>query len=90
MRPAPSASRGLTAFDVHASATQAPEGPARAGEELVGLVLGGGAMCEGGGGGGEAVVWRNERKNWTSLAYDEEMGRVLLGDALGRVTVLEI
>jgi hypothetical protein len=33
-------------------------------------------------------VWMNSFNNWTSLDYDEELGRIALGSSYGRVTIL--
>jgi len=36
------------------------------------------------------TLWINSFNNWTSLDYDEELGRIALGSSYGRVTILDL
>lgn len=100
--PRPAGYRGLTAFDVHAQHTQTSPslpgiGGGGAGKE--GLQLGKFGY-EGGGSSGSSVngrcLWWNVNgegegfDQWTAMEYDEALGRVALGSAYGRVTVLVV
>jgi hypothetical protein len=36
------------------------------------------------------TLYTNHSNNWTSLDYDEELGRIALGSSFGRVLILEL
>jgi hypothetical protein len=35
-------------------------------------------------------IYTNPLNNWTALDYDESLGRVILGDAVGSIRILEL
>jgi hypothetical protein len=36
------------------------------------------------------TLWTNSFNNWTSIDYNEELGRIALGSSYGRVTILDL
>lgn len=100
--PRPAGHRGLTAFDVHNQHTQTSPslpGIGAGGLGREGLQLGKFGY-NGGGSSGESVqgkcLWWNVNDEgegfdqWTAMEYDEALGRVALGSAYGRLTILVI
>lgn len=93
IQPRPAHSVDLTALDVHASVTQAPE-TARANETVAGAVFAGALQRE-----NEGHVSPDARNlwiqsfgssYWTSIDYVEELGLIALGSSQGMVIVLDL
>lgn len=45
---------------------------------------------EGAGETKSGIVCWNERNNWSSVDYDEDVGRIVLGSSFGRITILDL
>lgn len=100
--PRPAGHRGLTAFDVHNQHTQTSNsipGIGGGGQGKEGLQLGkfgyDGGGSAGAGAQGRCLWWNVNGEGegfdqWTAMEYDEALGRVALGSAYGRVTVLVV
>ncbi|KAI0920696.1 hypothetical protein AcV5_010371 [Taiwanofungus camphoratus] len=90
IQPRPSRSADLTALDVHSSETQGPEG-LMLNESLVAAAFAG-PLQRPHPDLGARTLWTQTTvgSNWTTIDYDEELGRIAMGSTQGKVTLLEL
>ncbi|KAI0937967.1 hypothetical protein AcV7_003289 [Taiwanofungus camphoratus] len=92
IQPRPSRSADLTALDVHSSETQGPEG-LMLNESLVAAAFSGPLQRSHPEINlGARTLWTQTTvgSNWTTIDYDEELGRIAMGSTQGKVTLLEL
>lgn len=85
IHPQDRAVSGLISSDVHLQDMPIPETH----ETLVAAVFPG-PLNQSGHTVTTRTLWINSFNNWTSLDYDEELGRIALGSSYGRVTILDL
>lgn len=88
IRPQDRSAAGLISPDVHLQEMPPPDSPA-AHESLVATVFPG-PLKPSESKNSVQTLWRNSFNNWTSMDYDEVLGRIALGSSFGRVTILEL